>query len=132
MLLSSSIFCLALNIYWEARSETIAGQLAVAEVTINRTLSDRFPDDICSVVTQRNARGCQFSWYCDGKSDKPRDREAWERSQLVAEIYLKNQDIINFTSGSTYYHADYVTPYWSKIFKKERQIGRHIFYSAKG
>lgn len=129
MLMASSIVCLALNIYWEARSEPIAGQLAVAEVTMNRTYSDRFPDDVCSVVKQSNSSGCQFSWYCDGKSDNPQDALAWSRAQHVARIYLTNSDIIDFVGEATFYHADYVTPYWAKTFKKERKIGRHIFYS---
>ena len=99
---------------------------------MNRTYSDRFPDDVCSVVTQKNSRGCQFSWYCDGKSDVPKDQAAWSRAQWIAQIYLNNADIIDFVGEATFYHSDYVTPYWAKKFKKERKIGRHIFYSHNG
>ena len=72
--LSDEITCLAQNIYFEARSEPVAGMLAVGHVVLNRVASDRFPDTVCKVIRQggeRRRHRCQFSWWCDGRSDKP-------------------------------------------------------------
>jgi len=118
-------FCLALNIYHEARSKSLAGQVAVANVTLNRVKSEKFPDNICDVVFQKD----QFSWYWDGKSDTPREKDAWETAKMIAMNMLDPEStIFDNTQGALFYHADYVKPYWSKIFTRITKIGPHIFY----
>ncbi|MGB0670507.1 MAG: cell wall hydrolase [Rhodospirillales bacterium] len=127
------LYCLALNIYWEARSEPLDGQIAVAAVTLNRTKSEAFPDTICGVVQQGfsgRLHRCQFSWWCDGKSDVPEEIEAWNRSVELAAAVLdgKKQDP---TEGAMWYHADYVSPDWAKHKVQVAKIGHHLFYRAK-
>ena len=128
--------CLAVAIYFEARGEPIAGQLAVASVILNRVVDPKYPDTICGVVKQgpthksgkrlpiRNM--CQFSFYCDGKSDRPKDKDAWETSRWVANSMILNN--INITEGATHYHSDAVNPKWARVFKRVVKIGKHIFY----
>ena len=124
------IACLALNIYHEARGEPDEGKLAVSHVVMNRVASERFPGTICEVVRQggelRRNR-CQFSWWCDGRSDVPDDEQEWLRSTQVAlAVYWgRSQDP---TEGALWYHADYVKPAWRKDFIRGPKIGRHIFY----
>ena len=129
--------CLAMNIYHEARGDSRLGQKAVGWVTINRVMHDNYPDTICDVVYQArlDANGnprrnqCQFSWYCDGRSDTPRDTDTWLHSQQVAyevmESYGKAED---FTEGAIMYHASYVNPYWTSSYEKTVRIDTHIFY----
>ncbi len=122
--------CLALNIYWEARSESWAGQVGVAMVTLNRVANPRFPTTICEVVRQGGPRPkhqCQFSWYCDGKSDRPQHAAAWRRAQQVAYAVLFSGPR-DPTRGALFYHADYVNPPWSRRMTQATQIGRHIYY----
>lgn len=130
--------CLAKNIYFEARGETIAGQVAVAWVTLNRMESSKFPDTLCGVVyqarTDRNGNPlrhqCQFSWFCDGKSDRIRNQREWEDVQLITNVVLldwaraKDSPV----QDATFYHADYVRPYWAEKFTQVAQIDTHIFY----
>lgn len=133
-MLTEAVMCLALNIYHEARGEPLAGQIAVAEVVLNRVESPKFPDTICEVVHQgeyyqtapiRNR--CQFSWWCDGKSDIPKDTTAWQQiSELANKLVSRNH--IDITEGSLYYHTKEVNPYWSKAFEKTVIINSHIFY----
>jgi N-acetylmuramoyl-L-alanine amidase len=133
---------LAKNVYFEARSQGVAGRLAVAMVTLNRVDDKRFPDNIQDVVTEGPTRKswktgeqfpikhkCQFSWYCDGKSDKIRDWDTfWEIYNMMV-TYLQNRDIMfDITEGATHYHADYVNPAWSRNKKKTIEIEDHKFY----
>jgi len=128
--------CLALNIYHEARNQPLAGKLAVAQVTLNRVKDDRFPNSICGVVMQgfyfnHNPiiNKCQFSWWCDGKSDKPKDIKAWEQAQILAYQLLNNMFVqIDLVKGATHYHAIYVKPYWINKKKKVTVIADHVFY----
>ena len=121
--------CLALNVYFEARSEPISAQFAVAQVTMNRVLSDTYPDTVCDVVWQRK----QFSWTHDGKSDRPREEQAWRRAKWVAAVTLNDDDnsVDILPRTALHYHADYVKPYWVSSLVKVTQIGRHIFYRRK-
>lgn len=128
-----SIVCIALNIYHEARGEDISSMLAVGHVVLNRVESDKYPDTPCEVIRQAkyDSRGklllnqCQFTWYCDGRSDKPKDKEAWNVSLIVAtEIFLTEDN----TNGALWYHADYVQPSWAG--NSYKQIGVHRFYNA--
>jgi len=129
--------CLSLNIYHEARSESKLGQEAVGLVTMNRVYDGRYPDTVCDVVYQSHvdSKGrpkrnrCQFSWYCDGKSDKIQDIVAYneieELSASILESYGIERDI---TDGAVMYHASYVRPYWAKAYDKTSRIESHIFY----
>ncbi|MCP5372756.1 MAG: cell wall hydrolase [Hyphomicrobiales bacterium] len=131
--LASELRCLALNIYHEARSESPAGQLAVAAVTLNRVAHPRFPNSICEVVRQggnKKRHACQFSWWCDGKKDEPRNDAAWETARIVAWISLL-KDNNDPTGGALYYHADYVKPKWVPEMTRVAKIGRHIYYTPK-
>jgi len=122
--------CLALNIYHEARGEPLQGKIAVAHVVLNRVAATGFPGDVCEVIKQggeRRRHRCQFSWWCDGRSDQPRDLAAWRESLLVA-LLIRRGATDDPTEGALWYHADSVQPYWSKIFKKHLKIGKHIFY----
>ena len=126
------IKCLALNIYYEARSESQRGQFAVAAVTMNRVKSYKYPNTVCGVVWQRR----QFSWTHDGKSDRPTEKKAWERSKSLAKLvhskYLafqaENNGAWDITSGALHYYASYISePYWAKNKNKRKSIGNHTF-----
>ena len=121
--------CLALNVYFEARSEPVSAQFAVAQVTMNRVLSDKYPDTVCGIVWQRK----QFSWTHDGKSDRPPEEQAWRRAKWVAAVTLNDVDnsVDILPRSALHYHADYVKPYWVSSLVKVAQIGRHIFYRRK-
>lgn len=123
--------CLARAIYFEARSESDVGQLAVAKVVLNRVKDPAYPKSICQVVYQGSDRpnACQFSFACDGISDEPKQAAAWAKSKQIAARALAGDQSIQILGAATYYHADYVTPKWSSSFKRLIKIGRHIFYS---
>ena len=122
--------CMALNIYFEARGSSIADQAAVADVVLNRVLDSRYPDTVCEVITQGGtARNkCQFSWFCDGKSDQPKDMVSWKQSELIAYQIMYFNRFRGITEGSTHYHATYVNPKWSSSLIQTGRIGEHIFY----
>ena len=129
-MISAALMCLAMNVYHEARSEPMIGQYAVAHVVVNRVQSTRWPNDICSVVHQGLHKGkhkCQFSWYCDGKSDKAHEELAWARSLIIADNVLRGK-VPDVTKGATHYHAVYVKPYWSASLKNTVAYGSHRFY----
>jgi spore germination cell wall hydrolase CwlJ-like protein len=146
---AADVLCLAKNIYFEAGVESTAGKLAVANVTLNRTLGDNYPNTICEVVHEGihryNARieeyvpvrdRCQFSWYCDGLLDDPREGRTWESAQELAKRVLVNhydKALIDITDGATHYHANWMETYpkWSKRKKVMASIDRHIFYGSK-
>jgi spore germination cell wall hydrolase CwlJ-like protein len=136
--------CLGQNIYFEAAVESTAGKVAVAYVTLNRVSSAFYPNTICEVVKQarHHKNGfpirdrCQFSWYCDGKSDVPRPGNLWEESQRVAKVMIQrhlNSQLLDITDGSTHYHANWMEefPRWSTQRKKLVSIDQHIFYGAR-
>lgn len=133
--------CLAKNIYFEAKNQSLTGQMAVGIVTLKRVESNRFPNTICGVVTQTrhtHANGfpvkhkCQFSWYCDGKKDTPINPESWELAQHVAGALLsKESSIADITNGADHYHADYINPpVWTSQMVKVARIENHIFYTT--
>ena len=117
------LMCLALNIYWEARNQSVAGQLAVAQVTLNRVLDPRYGDNVCDVVYEH----MQFSWYWDGKSDVPMEINAWERAYLIASAALAGSGHVEL-EGVTHYHAVYSRPFWHAYMVKVAEIDDHIFY----
>lgn len=124
--------CLAQNIYFEARDQEFVGQVAVAFVTLNRVNSWRYRDSICGVVRGGyvpNRRDCHFSWFCDGESDVPLEKDAWETSVIIARTVLQDYEYIEDpTNGATHYHALYVKPWWSSKLNHLATIGDHIFY----
>ena len=140
---SEAVECLALNMYHEARGQGTAGELAVTTVVMNRVNDSRFPNTICGVVKQGPTRPswkdpkilfpikhkCQFSWYCDGKSDKPRNKKTYEKMKDFAKTLLSNKLLyLDITDGATHYHADYVSPSWAKTKTKTVEIQDHIFH----
>lgn len=128
--LDDEVTCLALNIYFEARSEPVDGMLAVGHVVMNRVSHRNFPNSACDVIRQGGEvvrHRCQFSWWCDGRSDRPRNAVAWDAAKLVA-WFIYNGHTEDPTEGALWYHADYVEPYWRDAYHRGPQIGRHIFY----
>jgi len=128
--IAEEIGCLALNIYFEARGEPELGKIAVAYVVLNRVADRRFPSTVCDVVRQggeQKLHSCQFSWWCDGLSDKPRDAQSWQKVRAVArKVYWGFPP--DPTDGALWYHADSVSPYWGKAFNRGPKIGQHVFY----
>jgi spore germination cell wall hydrolase CwlJ-like protein len=125
--------CLAEAVYFEARSETVEGQAAVAQVVLNRVKSGLYPSSICGVVYQNRHRhlACQFTFACEGKALRIRDTDSWERAKSVASAVIEGKTYLADVGGATHYHADYVRPYWARRLKKMDVIGRHIFYKLK-
>ena len=136
--IQDEIDCLAKNIYFEARGESLTGKIAVANVTMNRVQHHKYPSTVCAVVTQAkwyvNWKGnrlpkrnqCQFSWFCDGKADEPVDMRAYKDSVRVAEVvYHGYRDL---TDGSLFYHSTKVEPYWVASMVRTKSIGAHVFY----
>jgi len=144
-------YCLAENIYFEARSDSVAGQAAVADVVINRMYDGRYPDNICDVVQEGPVREswktrqdpdladservyypvlnrCQFSWYCDGKAETIYDKKAWIKAQYIAYQMLYADRYRGITEGATHYHAHYVNPNWASKIQYIDSIGSHKFY----
>ncbi len=124
--------CMTTALYFEARSEPETGQIAVGQVVMNRVRSPDYPDTICGVVYQGSHRrtGCQFSFTCDGKVDKPNNKSQWERSKRLANQVLTGQTWLKSIGHATHYHADYVAPRWRRKMRRLKKIGRHIFYKA--
>lgn len=124
--------CLARAVYFEARSESELGQLAVAKVILNRTRDPNYPKTICGVVYQGSDRrnSCQFSFACDGVADDVRQPAAWANAKRIAQRALAGSKNMNVMSTATNYHADYVKPKWAKSMKRLIKIGHHIFYEG--
>ena len=120
--------CLAKNIYFEGRNQPWVGQVAIAQVTLNRVKSLTFPNTICEVVRQKKRQICQFSWYCDGKSDQPKNIKDYNKATEVA-IQVYSRTIPDVTEGSLWYHATYIRrPFWAYSMKEMVKINEHIFY----
>lgn len=118
--------CLALAMYFEARGEGRRGMTAVGSVVLNRVADARFPDTACSVVHQGGETPpCQFSWWCDGKSDMPADRGLWASSLLLAEEMLTDRPD-DPTRGALFFHNTSVSSPWRRT--RTARIGNHVFY----
>lgn len=128
---SSELECLAMNVYHEARGERIEGRVAVAYVTMNRVNHTYFPDSVCKVVKQRRGKKCQFSWYCDGRSDRPKNKQAWIEALDVASLVYYNE-VEDPTKGALFYHTTSVRPVWRHRLDYYRTIGVHKFYHWDG
>ena len=144
------LYCLALNSYWEARGEKFDDKLATAQVVMNRVDSEQYPEDVCSVITEGPEREswktkqlpdldpeervyypvrnkCQFSWYCDGRSDNISNIDGWEDSVIAAYLVYVGfgEDKVN---GATHYYAhDKVTPSWAGSMKVTAKLGGHTY-----
>ena len=142
---NQEVNCLAENIYHEARGQGMDGRLAVADVTINRVLSKRFPNTVCKVVKQGHMKPswktgkmipvlnkCQFSWYCDGKDDVVKEQNAWHASLNTAHSSyfhrIEAEVELDTVKGAMWYHSTKVTPYWASSMLKVTQVRKHIFY----
>ena len=138
MLIETALMCLALNTYHEAKNQSMIGQVATAQVVMNRVADSRYPNSVCEVVKQGpKYKGsdvpvrhkCQFSWFCDGKSDEPKkDSKEWFKAQDYARIVLSGRIALDVTEGATHYHATYVRPSWAKTKTRTTRIESHIFY----
>lgn len=122
-----SLDCLARTIYFEARGEPVAGQMAVASVVLARLASEEFPDTVCEVVTEARKPGkfhCQFTWWCDGRTDEPKNEEEYRRSLGIAmfAMLLGPQP-----GGPTHFHAADMPPQWD--MEQVATIGGHVFYN---
>jgi len=144
--------CLAKNLYFEARDQSFAGQIAISLVVLNRVNDTRFPNTICEVIYEGPTKEswktridptldaeerifypvrhkCQFSWWCDGKADEIKDFKTYKKMLEVAGLFLDKRVLfIDITEGSTHYHAYYVAPDWGKDHIRVTQIDDHIFY----
>ncbi len=126
--------CLAAGIYFEARSESVKGQAAVAQVILNRVRNPTYPNTICGVVYQNDKwrNRCQFSFACDGIKDRITEPYHLRKAQEVAKAVTNGTIWLPEVGSSTHYYADYVKPGWARSMKKMKKIGRHIFYRTYG
>lgn len=129
--------CLAQAIYHEARGESEAGQLAVANVIINRAFSKKYPSTLCGVVFENADKGrykCQFTFACDGRSDMGTEKRAWNRSMQLAQAayadFIRGERPGVVPASTLYYHTTAVSPNWSNSFRPVATIGSHVFYAA--
>jgi spore germination cell wall hydrolase CwlJ-like protein len=125
--------CLARAVYFEARSESALGQMAVAKVILNRVKAPNYPKTICGVVYQGTQRrnSCQFSFACDGQPDDVKQPAAWAQAKHIAQRAIKGDPGVEAKlGGALHYHADYVKPKWAKSMRKAIKVGRHIFYTG--
>ena len=144
--------CLALNMYHEARGQGTAGLFAVSAVVLNRVNDKRFPNSVCEVIEQGPIREswktrqhknlpdykrkyypiknrCQFSWYCDGKSDTPYNKKKYKELLDLSRFIIYNRtSFVDITNGALYYHTENVMPNWAKAKQRIIKIGKHIFY----
>ena len=126
--------CLARAVYFESRSESDLGQLAVAKVVLNRVKNPDFPKTICGVVYQgsNNRNSCQFSFACDGLPDDVKSPEAWAHAKSIAQRAIANDPAVAMLGNAVNYHADYVSPKWAHTMRRLTRIGHHIFYAFRG
>jgi spore germination cell wall hydrolase CwlJ-like protein len=123
--------CLTEALYFEARGESLEGQIAVAEVILNRADSGLYPRTVCGVVKQRGGGGCQFSYVCDGRDDRMHEAEAADLAGRIARAMLDAAPRV-LTEGATHFHTGSVRPDWSKRFDRTAKIGAHYFYRQPG
>jgi spore germination cell wall hydrolase CwlJ-like protein len=125
--------CLAEAVYFEARGEAVRGQIAVAQVVMNRAFSGYYPTTVCGVVYQNKYRhfACQFTFACDNNPDVIREPDMWERARKIAKAMLDGEIWLPEVGKSTHYHAYYVRPSWVGEMKKMYKFGVHTFYRPK-
>jgi spore germination cell wall hydrolase CwlJ-like protein len=125
--------CLAEAVYFEARGEAVRGQIAVAQVVMNRTFSGFYPNTVCGVVYQNKHRhlACQFTFACDNNPDVIREPDMWDRARKISKAMLDGQIWLPEVGKSTHYHAYYVHPSWVSEMKRMYKFGVHTFYRPK-
>jgi spore germination cell wall hydrolase CwlJ-like protein len=125
--------CLTEAIYFEARGEPARGQIAVAQVVMNRVFSGYYPTTVCGVVYQNAHRrlACQFTFACDGIKDRVTEPQAWERAKIIARETLDGKHWLADVGKSTHYHAYWVRPHWVRTMNKLDKIGVHTFYRPR-
>ena len=123
--------CLTAAVYYEARSEPVEGQRAVAQVVLNRVRDRAFPRSVCGVVYQRSSRGCQFSFVCDGSMERQREPNAWDRAAAVARGALAGL-VYDPVGSATFYHTTAILPWWAPSLSRIGTVGTHIFYRWRG
>ena len=134
MIAEAAVLCMALNAYHEARGQGIRGMLDVSQVVVNRTEAQdrRWPSETCRVVTQGGShrRGrCQFSWYCDGRGDLPRDAVAWEQAVTVARAVLVGGARVHDLTEATCYHSTKIArPAWARGLRPVARRAGHVYY----
>jgi spore germination cell wall hydrolase CwlJ-like protein len=141
MNLPAALLCLAQAVFFEARGEPFIGKVAVASVVMNRVADPRFPNDICSVVKQGPTyrsrpeipirHRCQFSFYCDGKSDEINMGLQSAQDSVRVVLLMAQGEVFDVTEGAVFYHATYVNPDWAKSKDRTVQIDNHVFYRWK-
>jgi spore germination cell wall hydrolase CwlJ-like protein len=130
--LDDAITCLSRTTYWETRGEGAAGMEAVANVVMNRLGHKGFPNTICGVVKQGHEQGaCQFSWWCDGRSDDAEEDKSYAIAKEIARKAL-NRQLTDRTGGALYFHHRKVTPNWSNEYLRTVEVGEHVFYKPAG
>ncbi len=135
VLTNKEMICLADNIFFEAGNQSDLGKKAVAYVTLNRMYSSKFPDNICNIVYAKKDGVCQFSWVC--KPVHIRKRKQKEHYNWLQSMAIANHVVYSYhwkddpTYGALHFHADYVKPFWSKVYNKTVVIDNHIFYRPK-
>jgi spore germination cell wall hydrolase CwlJ-like protein len=130
--LDEAITCLSRTIYWETKGEDAASMEAVANVVMNRLGQQNFPDTICAVVREGSEQGaCQFSWWCDGRSDAAEDEKSYAIAKEIARKAL-NKQLPDRTAGALYFHNSSVTTDWSKKYIKTLRVGKLVFYKPRG
>jgi spore germination cell wall hydrolase CwlJ-like protein len=134
------IDCLAQNIYFEAGREPYEGKVGVAMVTLHRVNAKPWPNTVCEVVQEKNARTCQFSWWCESHNKQkaiagkytPQEQKLYAKAEAVAVHVFMNYEELkknDITKGSYFYHAEYVSPGWN--YTRTTKIGQHIYYTKK-
>jgi spore germination cell wall hydrolase CwlJ-like protein len=125
--------CLAEAVYFESRGEAVRGQIAVAQVVMNRVFSGKYPDTVCGVVYQNKYRhfACQFTFACDNNPDVIREPDMWERAKKISKAMLDGQIWLPEVGKSTHYHAYWVRPSWVAEMKKMYRFGVHTFYRPR-
>ena len=121
--------CLTEALYFEARGESLKGQVAVAEVILNRVSSSRFPNTVCDVIHQGTGRkfACQFTYTCDGRPETISEPAAYQHVGKVARMMLDGAPR-KLAGGALYYHTTAVRPRWSRVFTRTARMGVHVFY----
>jgi len=130
--MDNAITCLARTIYWEARGDGADSMEAIANVVMNRLGHEGFPNTVCKVVKQGHEQGsCQFSWWCDGRSDTAREDESYAIAKEIARKAL-NLQLADRTDGAMYFHQRKATPGWASEYVKTAEVGGFVFYKPRG
>jgi spore germination cell wall hydrolase CwlJ-like protein len=130
--LDDAFICLARTIYWETKGEDEASMQSIANVVMNRLGHDGFADSVCEIVKHGQEQGsCEFSWWCDGRSDAVEEEQSYEKAKEIARRAL-NGELKDITGGALYFHHRDVDPYWADKYTRLTEVGEHIFYKPAG